>query len=77
MKSFEIEQRIRREGREEGISIGKAEDILDLLGELGDVPLSMQDEITLQKDTRILRTWLKLAAKAENIQDFAQKAFTV
>lgn len=80
MKSFEIEQKIRREGINEGKTVGKAEgkaeDILDLLGELGDVPLSVQDKITSQKDMHILRTWLKLAAKAENIQDFAQKAFT-
>ena len=81
MKSFEIEQKIRREGINEGKAVGKAEgkaeDILDLLGELGDVPLPVQEKITSQKDVDILRTWLKLAAKAENIQDFVQKAFTV
>ena len=80
MKSFEIEQKIRREGIKEGKAVGKAEGkaeaILDILGELGDVPLSVQDKITSQKDMHILRTWLKLAAKAENIQDFVQKAFT-
>ena len=80
MKSFEIEQKIRREGIKEGKAVGKAEGkaeaILDILGELGDIPLSVRDKIALQKDADILRTWLKLAAKAENIQDFAQKAFT-
>lgn len=70
MKNFEIEARIRREGKAEG----KAEDILDLLCELGEVPLSVQDQITLQKDEHVLRRWLKLAAKAESVQDFAQKA---
>ena len=77
MKRFEIEQKIRREGIKEGKAVGKAEgkaeDILDLLSELGDIPLSVKDKIISQKDMHILRTWLKLAAKAEDIQDFVQK----
>ncbi len=76
MKSFEIEQRIRQEGIKEGKAAGRAEDILDLLGELGDVPLQVQDKITSQNDAHIMRAWLKLAAKAESIQEFERNAFT-
>ena len=78
MKSFEIEQRIRREefdkgltqGVTQGIPKGKGEAILDILDDLGDVPSSLKKQITAQKDETILRTWVKLAAKAESIEEF-------
>ncbi len=66
MKSFEIEQRIRREG----ITQGKIDSILDILGDLGDIPASLKDRITTQEDETILRAWVKLAAKAESIEEF-------
>lgn len=70
MKSFEIEQRIRREGLAEGITQGKINSILELLGDLGDIPSSLKEQITAQKNEATLRAWLKLAAKAESIEDF-------
>ncbi|MDE7254015.1 MAG: hypothetical protein K2O32_13890, partial [Acetatifactor sp.] len=70
MKSFEIEERIRREGFDEGINKGKIDSILDLLGDLGDIPSSLKERITAQEDETILRAWLKLAAKAESIEEF-------
>ena len=83
MKFFELEERtlqkgIRQgkvEGRAEGKAEGKAEDILDILCELGKVSPDLRKQICSQKDDSILRTWLKLAVKAESIQDFEQKAF--
>ena len=74
MKSFEIEQRIRREGFDEGITQGiaqgKTDFILDLLGDLGDVPCSLKERIVMQEDETILRAWHKLAARAESIEEF-------
>ncbi|MDE6016720.1 MAG: hypothetical protein K2H41_13705, partial [Acetatifactor sp.] len=70
MKSFEIEQRIRREGIAEGITRGKIDSILDILGDLGDIPSSLKEQITTQEDETILRAWVKLAAKAESIEEF-------
>ncbi|MDE6700158.1 MAG: Rpn family recombination-promoting nuclease/putative transposase, partial [Acetatifactor sp.] len=74
MKSFEIEQRIRKEGFDEGLTQGipkgKGEAILDILGDLGDVPSSLKKQITTQKDETILRTWVKLAARAKSIEEF-------
>ncbi len=86
MKSFEIEERIREEGIAEGKAVGHAEGlaegmekgivqgkinaILDLLRELDEIPLSLEEQITAQKDEATLRAWLKLAAKAESIEDF-------
>ncbi|MBD5531740.1 MAG: hypothetical protein HDQ98_05990 [Lachnospiraceae bacterium] len=71
MKFFEMEERIRQEGKAEG----KAEAILEFLCELGEVSTSVREQITSQKDENILRTWLKLVAKAESVQEFEQKAF--
>ena len=70
MKSFEIEQRIRREGFDEGKTQGKIDYILDLLGDLGDIPSSLKERITTQEDETILRAWHKVAAKAESIEEF-------
>ncbi|MDE7403702.1 MAG: Rpn family recombination-promoting nuclease/putative transposase [Lachnospiraceae bacterium] len=68
----DLENDARNEGREEGIIIGKAEDILELLGEHGQVPNELKSRIFSQKDIGILRKWLKLAAKTASIQEFAQ-----
>ena len=89
MKSFEIEERIREEGREEGkeegreeglaegiekgIVQGKINDVLDLLRELGEVPDSVKEQIAAQEDEEILRTWLKLAAKAGSMEEFTER----
>ena len=85
MKSFEIEERIREEGIAEGLAegkvIGHAEGIiqgqinaiLDLLGEVGEIPPSLQERIAAQQDVEILRIWLKVAAKAESVAEFEDK----
>ncbi len=81
MKSFEIEERIREEGIAEGKAVGLAEgitqgkihDILDLLNDLGEIPPALKEQITSQRDTETLRSWLKLAAKAESVAEFAKQ----
>ena len=89
MKSFEIEERIREEGIAEGKAVGLAEglekgiekgviqgkinDILELLGDFGEIPSSLKEQITKQKDEEILRVWLKLAAKAGSIEEFTRQ----
>ena len=73
MKSFEIEARLRKEGLAEGITSGLTKGILDLLGDLGEIPSPLREEITAQRDESTLRTWLKYAAKAENMEDFMER----
>ena len=73
MKSFEIEERIREEGIAEGITQGKINDILDLLNDLGEISPALKERITSQRDTETLRSWLKLAAKAESIAEFTKQ----
>lgn len=73
MKSYEIEERRWREGLAEGKTAGLAEGVLDLLDSLGDVPSSLRETITAQKDDTTLRAWLKLAARAESIAEFTKQ----
>lgn len=75
MKFFELEERTLQKGIRQGKVEGRAEDILDILCELGKVSLDLREQVCSQKDDAILRTWLRLAVKAESIQDFEQKAF--
>ena len=53
---------------------GKAEDILELLSELGTAPEELCRTIQATTDLEKLESWLKLAAKAEIIGQFREKA---
>lgn len=68
----------RSEGLSQGLSKGriesKTEDVLELLEELGAVPEDLHRDITEEQDLEKLRSWLKLAAKAESIEEFREKA---
>ena len=56
-----------------GEALGKAESIVVLLKDLGDVSEKLQRNIMEQNDTEILNRWLRYAARAETIRDFEQK----
>ena len=56
-----------------GEALGKAESIVVLLKDLGDVSEKLQRNIMEQNDTEILNQWLKYAARAKTIRDFEQK----
>ena len=53
---------------------GKAEDILELLSELGTALEELCRTIQETTDLEKLKSWLRLAAKAENIGQFREKA---
>lgn len=57
----------------EGITQGKAEGILELLSDLGQVSEDLKAKIMGQKNIDILNQWLKYAARSETIHDFEQK----
>ena len=63
----------RMEGITEGKTEGKAEDILMFLEEMGSVPSSLREKILAQQDLNLLSRWLKLAARAENLQEFERR----
>ena len=60
-------------GIEQGIEQGKAASILELLEETGKVSEQLRQKILDQHDSEILSKWLKLAAKAETIEEFERR----
>ena len=70
MKSFEREQRVREEGRLEGLSEGKAEALLTVLGCKGEVPETLRSKILAEKNPVLLNEWFLRALSCESIQEF-------
>ena len=48
----------------------KAETILDLLGDFGEIPEKIVKRIRSEKDVETLKRWIKLAAKGNSIEEF-------
>ena len=67
---FMLFQEMLREERTEGILFGKAEDVVELLEELGTVSDEVREKIMTEKSLETLGNWLKLAAKAESMEEF-------
>ena len=67
---FLLFQELSREERTEGILFGKAEDVVELLEELGPVSDKVHEKIMTEKSLETLKKWHKLAAKAESMEEF-------
>lgn len=52
---------------------GKQESILMLLSEVGDVPAELETRIFSERDSETLKNWLKLAARAESVEQFQRE----
>lgn len=61
---------IQLDAKEEGKAEGKAEAILDLLGDYDLVPESIEEKIKAETNMDQLKKWLKIAAKVDSIQEF-------
>lgn len=59
--------------RDEGKAEGKAEDILELLAECGNIPEELRTEILSQKDLDILKKWHRLAFAVQDIPEFRNR----
>ena len=70
MKSFEREQRVREEGRHEGLSEGKAEALLTVLGCKGEVPETLRSKILAEKNPTLLNEWFLRALSCESVEEF-------
>ena len=64
----------RAEGKAEGKAEGARELILEFLGELGMVSDKLKSRIIAEQDLEVLKTWAKLAAKAESLEQFCVQA---
>ena len=53
-----------------GKAEGKAEDILQLLEDLGEIPDRVKERIQKEADLQVLNRWLKAAARAESFVEF-------
>lgn len=77
MKIYERERMIRNEGRAEGKAEGKvegkAEDIQTLLSDFGSIPEEIAAKIDAEKDPATLNRWLKLAARANSLEEFVKE----
>lgn len=67
------EARGRRIGEEVGEARGKVECILTVLSEKGEVPDSIREQVCVQQDSKTLMGWLKLALKADTVEEFRQR----
>ena len=67
-------QETRRISRAEGKAEGARELILEFLGELGTVSDKLKSRIIAEQDLEVLKTWAKLAAKAESLEQFCVQA---
>lgn len=56
----------RREGKAEG----KAEDVIMLLEDIGFISDDLREKIMKETDFDVLKRWLKLAIKAESVEQF-------
>ena len=61
-------------GKDAGKAEGKAEDVLDLLEDLGEIPVGLREKILSETDLALLNQWHKQAAKAGTIREFIEKA---
>ena len=68
-----IFQEMLREEYDEGKAEGKAEAVLNLLEELGEISDDLRVRIISEKDLDLLKRWLKQAVKSESIEEFIEK----
>lgn len=73
MKSFEIEARIRKEALAEGRKEGKQRTFSPCLATWAKSRQPYRKRLWLKKNADTLRTWLKYAARAENMEDFMKR----
>lgn len=64
----------RTQGRAEGKVEGKAEAILELLEDLGHVSQALHDRIMEEKNLEKLKGLHKMAARADSLEEFLEKA---
>ena len=58
------------QGKAEGRVEDRAEAVIELLEDLGELSDSLKTCIMEQNDLELLRKWLKVAARAESIEEF-------
>ena len=71
---YDMDIKVQREvAIEEGIRLGTVNNIMEFLEDLGEIPETLKSKIMQEEKPDVLRRWLKLAAKAETIEEFEKK----
>ena len=65
-------ERLLNKEKAEGKLEDRAEAVIELLEDLGELSDSLKTSIIEQTDLELLRKWLKAAARAKSIEDFEQ-----
>ncbi|EGG82246.2 hypothetical protein HMPREF9477_01255 [Lachnospiraceae bacterium 2_1_46FAA] len=63
----------RKEGLQEGESIGMINSLTMLLKNFGEVPESLQKRISEEKNLETLNLWFQLAIQADSLEEFISK----
>lgn len=69
---FMLFEELLKDERAEGRAEGRAESILTLLEEKGEIPEDLREKIMNEKRVEALGNWIKLAAKADSIDQFLE-----
>lgn len=67
---YDMLKEVYEDGESKGKIKGKAEAILELLGDLGDIPDDLADSILELEDLHIIGLLLKAAQKADSLEQF-------
>lgn len=70
----ELGQMLYDDGWTQGATKALIDAVLDFLKDLGTIPQQVSDRIQSATDEKELKTWLKLAGKAESIEQFCKDA---
>lgn len=81
MQAWEERYYDRQEAREEGLAEGRAEGraegkkelLLEVLEDIGKVPEELKKKIFMETDLTVLKKWIKLAARAESMEQFERE----
>ena len=63
----------KSEGKVEGILQGKAESVLEILREMGNVTDELENYIVSETDLERMKGWFKLALKVSSVEEFVSK----
>lgn len=69
---FMLFEELLKDERTEGRAEGCTDSVLTLLEEKGEIPEELREKLMNEKDLEILKSWIKLAAKAESINQFLE-----
>ena len=62
-----------KEERDEGRIEGRIASIVELLEDLGEIPEELREKMEEQEDLDVIKSWVKLAAKVESIEQFMEQ----